>query len=122
MNTVDSPFLGDDKESTLAESLGPVSAVFSCHLAFGFEIGEKIVRIPPKFLPMPCCTEPNRLRYPAREYHNDLYFGPKAPASFEINWIETVPGKGFYPFFRLHSPKEGLFDGTWKLPDVELMK
>ena len=27
--------------------------------------------------------------------------------------------KGFYPFFRFYSPKKGLFDGTWKLPDIE---
>jgi hypothetical protein len=52
----------------------------------------------------------------------DLYFAPKAPAGLEANWIETVPGKGFYPMMRFYSPKEGLFDGTWKLPDVELVK
>jgi hypothetical protein len=52
----------------------------------------------------------------------DLYFAPKAPAGSESNWIETVPDKGFYPMVRFYSPKEGLFDGTWKLPDVELMK
>ncbi len=52
----------------------------------------------------------------------DLYFAPKAPAGSEANWIETVPGKGFYPMFRFYSPKAGLFDGSWKLPDVELVK
>ena len=52
----------------------------------------------------------------------DLYFGPKPPAGEESNWIETVPGKGFYPMMRFYSPKEGLFDGTWKLPDVEMTK
>jgi hypothetical protein len=52
----------------------------------------------------------------------DLYFAPKAPAGLEANWIETVPGKGFYPMMRFYSPKAGLFDGTWKLPDVELVK
>ena len=52
----------------------------------------------------------------------DLYFAPKAPAGQESNWIETVPGKGFYPMMRFYSPKEGLFDGTWKLPDVEAVK
>ena len=53
----------------------------------------------------------------------DLYFGPKAPAAADLksNWIETVPGKGFYPMMRFYSPKAGLFDGTWKLPDVELI-
>jgi hypothetical protein len=54
----------------------------------------------------------------------DLYFGPagSAPAGLEANWIETVPGKGFYPMMRFYSPKEGLFDGTWKLPDVDAVK
>ena len=54
----------------------------------------------------------------------DLYFGPagSAPKGFEANWIETLPGKGFYPMMRFYSPKAGLFDGTWKLPDVELVK
>jgi hypothetical protein len=54
----------------------------------------------------------------------DLYFGPagSAPAGLEGNWIETLPGKGFYPMFRFYTPKPGLFDGTWKLPDVELLK
>jgi len=52
----------------------------------------------------------------------DLYFAPKAPAGLEVNWIETVPGKGFYLMMRFYSPKAGLFDGTWKLPDVESTK
>jgi hypothetical protein len=50
----------------------------------------------------------------------DLYFGPKPPVGMETNWIETVPGKGWYPMIRFYTPKEGLFDGTWKLADVEL--
>ncbi len=54
----------------------------------------------------------------------DLYFGPtgSAPKGLEANWMETLPGKGFYPMFRFYTPKAGLFDGTWKLPDVELVK
>jgi hypothetical protein len=54
----------------------------------------------------------------------DLYFGPagSAPAGLESNWIETVSGKGFYPMMRFYSPKAGLFDGTWKLSDIELTK
>jgi hypothetical protein len=54
----------------------------------------------------------------------DLYFGPagSAPAGLDANWIETVPGKGFYPMMRFYTPKAGLFDGTWKLPDVEAVQ
>jgi len=51
----------------------------------------------------------------------DLYFGPTAPAALEGNWTETVPGKGFYPMFRFYTPKAGVFDGTWTLPDVEVV-
>jgi hypothetical protein len=49
----------------------------------------------------------------------DMAFGPAAPAGQESNWIETVPGRGYYVMFRLYSPTEPLFDGTWALPDVE---
>lgn len=52
----------------------------------------------------------------------DLYFRPKAPAGMENNWRQTVAGKDWYPMFRFYTPKEGLFDGTWKLPDIELVK
>ena len=54
----------------------------------------------------------------------DLYFGPagSAPAGLESNWIETIPGKGFYPFFRFYSPTAPLFDKTWTMPDVEAVK
>ena len=49
----------------------------------------------------------------------DLYFGPEPPAGQESNWIETIPGRGFYPMFRFYSPTAPLFDGTWTLPDVD---
>jgi hypothetical protein len=52
----------------------------------------------------------------------DFYFSPKAPAGKEANWIQTVPGKGFYPMFRFYTPKEGVFDGSWKMHDVEVIK
>ena len=49
----------------------------------------------------------------------NLYFGPTSPAGLEGNWIQTIPGKGFYPFLRFYSPTAPMFDGTWRLPDVE---
>jgi DNA sulfur modification protein DndE len=54
----------------------------------------------------------------------DLYFGPSgsAPEGLEANWIETLSGKGFYPFFRFYSPTVPLFDGTWTMPDIEFLK
>ena len=40
----------------------------------------------------------------------------------ESNWIQAIPGQGWYPFFCFYGPTAGLSDGTWKLPDIELMK
>lgn len=44
----------------------------------------------------------------------DIYFGPKAPAGKEKNWIQTVPGKGFWLILRLYGPLEPWFDKTWR--------
>ena len=44
----------------------------------------------------------------------DLYFGPKAPAGKEANWVETVPGKGWYALLRLYGPLQPWFDKTWR--------
>ena len=49
----------------------------------------------------------------------DLYVGPKAPAGKEGNWVETVPGRGWFSYFRLYGPKQEHFDGSWVLPDFE---
>ena len=52
----------------------------------------------------------------------DLYFGPEAPAGKEANWIQTVPGKGWFCVLRLYSPTEAWFDKTWRPGEIELLK
>jgi hypothetical protein len=49
----------------------------------------------------------------------DVYFGPKAPAGKEANWMPTVAGQKFELLFRLYGPEKPFFDKAWKLPDVE---
>jgi hypothetical protein len=49
----------------------------------------------------------------------DVYFGPKAPAGKEGNWVPTDAKGEFEVIFRLYGPEKPLFDKTWKLPDVE---
>ena len=51
----------------------------------------------------------------------DLYFGPQAPAGKEANWIQTVPGKGWFCLLRLYSPTEPWFDKTWRPGEIELV-
>jgi hypothetical protein len=52
----------------------------------------------------------------------DLYFGPKVPKGFEKNWIPTLAGKAWFPYFRLYGPTEAHFDRTWILPNIEKVK
>lgn len=49
----------------------------------------------------------------------DIYFGPRMPKGQEKNWIQTIPGKGWFPIFRFYGPLEPLYEKTWVLPDVE---
>ncbi|ASP74820.1 hypothetical protein CDO28_22040 (plasmid) [Sinorhizobium meliloti] len=49
----------------------------------------------------------------------DLYFGPKAPAGKDSNWIETIPGKGWFSLLRLYGPLEPWFDKTWRPGEIE---
>lgn len=52
----------------------------------------------------------------------DLYFGPKAPAGKEANWIATVPNKAWFSIFRLYGPLEPWFEKTWRPGDIEHVK
>jgi hypothetical protein len=52
----------------------------------------------------------------------DLYFGPNAPAGHEGEWIKTIPGKGWFAYFRIYGPDQPAFDGSWKPGDFEEVK
>jgi hypothetical protein len=52
----------------------------------------------------------------------DIYFGPKAPAGKENNWMQTMPGKGWSTIFRLYSPLKPWFDKTWRPSEIEPIK
>jgi hypothetical protein len=49
----------------------------------------------------------------------DVYFGPRAPAGKEPNWIQTVPGKGWNTLLRLYGPLEPWFNKTWRPGEIE---
>ena len=52
-----------------------------------------------------------------------IYFGPSKPAAAqEGNWIQTMPGKGWFTLLRLYSPEESFFDKTWRISEIELVK
>ncbi len=49
----------------------------------------------------------------------DLYFGPTAPEGKAENWIQTVPGKGWFAGLRVYGPLEPWFDKTWRPGEIE---
>jgi hypothetical protein len=51
----------------------------------------------------------------------DVYFGPKAPAGKQSNWVQTVPGKGWNTILRLYGPLEPWFAKTWRPGEIELV-
>ena len=50
----------------------------------------------------------------------DVFFGPKAPEGYENNWVQTIPGKGWFMILRLYGPLEPWFDKTWRPGEIEL--
>jgi hypothetical protein len=52
----------------------------------------------------------------------DLYFAPKAPEGYENNWLETIPGKGFFMVLRMYGPEQAWIDKTWRPGEIELVE
>lgn len=50
----------------------------------------------------------------------DVWFGPKAPPGMEKNWVQTIPGKGWFMILRLYGPLEPWFNKTWRPGEIEL--
>jgi hypothetical protein len=49
----------------------------------------------------------------------DVWFGPKAPAGKESNWVQTVPGRTWFTILRLYGPLEPWFRRTWRPGEIE---
>lgn len=63
---------------------------------------------------------------PAAEPNADgsttVYFGPRQPDGVKRgNWIQTLPGKGWFMILRLYNPLEPFFDKTWRPSEIELV-
>lgn len=52
----------------------------------------------------------------------DLYFGAKAPAGKESNWVPTDPKRKFELLARFYGPEKGFFDKIWRLEDLKEVK
>ena len=52
-----------------------------------------------------------------------IYFAPTKPADAKRgNWIQTMPGRGWFTILRLYSPEESFFTKQWRPSEIELVK
>ena len=52
-----------------------------------------------------------------------VYFGPTQPAGINRgNWIQSMPGKGYFTILRLYSPLEPFFAKEWRPSEIELVR
>jgi hypothetical protein len=52
----------------------------------------------------------------------DIIFGPEQPSGENANWLQTIPGKGWFVWIRLYGPLEPWFDKTWRPGEIELLE
>jgi hypothetical protein len=51
----------------------------------------------------------------------ELFFGPTPPEGEGGRWIQTLPGKGWFVYFRIYGPETAAFNGDWKPADFHRM-
>lgn len=65
---------------------------------------------------------PSPAAEPSADGSTTVYFGPKQPDGVKRgNWIQTMPGKGYFVVLRLYSPLEPFFVNTWRVSEIEMV-
>jgi hypothetical protein len=65
---------------------------------------------------------PSPAAEPDADGSTTVYFGPTQPAGVKRgNWIQTMPGKGWFTYLRLYGPLEPFFTKVWRPSEIELV-
>jgi len=68
-------------------------------------------------------TYPSPAADAAADGSTTIYFGPDQPKDVKRgNWVQTVPGKGWFTILRLYSPLEPFFTKEWRPTEIELVR
>jgi hypothetical protein len=66
---------------------------------------------------------PSPAAEPSADGSATVYFGPKQPDGAQRgNWIQTMPGRGYFVVLRLYSPLEPFFTKTWRVSEMEMVQ
>ena len=47
-----------------------------------------------------------------------IAFGPERPSGDNAAWVQTIPERGWFAYFRIYGPTVAAFDATWMLNDI----
>jgi hypothetical protein len=65
-------------------------------------------------------TYPSPAAEPNPDGSTTVFFGPTQPTGVKRgNWIQTMPGKGWFTILRLYSPLPAFFDKSWRVGEIE---
>jgi hypothetical protein len=68
-------------------------------------------------------TYPSPAAKPAADGTTTVWFSPTQPAGVPRgNWIQTMPGKGWFTILRLYGPLPAFFTKAWRIGEIELVK
>ena len=68
-------------------------------------------------------TYPSPAAKSAADGSTTVYFSPTQPANVDRgNWIQTLPGKGWFTILRLYSPLEPFFTKEWRPSEIEMFR
>lgn len=66
---------------------------------------------------------PSPAAEPDADGSTTVYFSPTQPTGVRRgNWVQTLPGKGWFTILRLYSPLEPFFAKTWRPSEIELVE
>jgi hypothetical protein len=64
---------------------------------------------------------PSPAAEPTADGSTTVYFAPEQPDGVARgNWIQTLPGRGWFVLLRIYGPLEPFFDKTWRPSEIEL--
>ena len=67
------------------------------------------------------CISAHPFSQSARGSHVTVRFGPELPHEKALEWVTTVPGKGWFTVLGLLGPLESWFDKSWRPGQVEVV-
>jgi hypothetical protein len=50
----------------------------------------------------------------------DVYIAPQRPEG-DVNWIQSIPGRGWNLLWRIYGPEQAWYDGAWRPGEIELV-